>query len=142
MWWAQDIQFFGFAIIVAAWTAADLTSSIIQINIESPLGGDIQVARPGKFETVHKWTTWDIKWENYIGSMVGVSDIPLCYVTCHDIPVWWAEANDHNCIKYQVIQIGPAWGVDKMTVYTNLNACCLYGQGCSWIKAFGSHKDG
>ena len=72
MWWVKDCQSFGLAIIAAAWTAADLKSSITQINIESPSGGDIKVAHPGKVEIGHKLTKWDFKWENYISSIVGV----------------------------------------------------------------------
>ena len=59
VWWENDIQGCGLEIIMAAWTAADITSSIIQINIDSPLGGYIKVAHPGKVEIGHKWTTWD-----------------------------------------------------------------------------------
>ena len=60
--WSKYSQISELAIITATWTTADLTNSITQINIESPLGGDIKVAHPGKFETGHKWTTWDVKW--------------------------------------------------------------------------------
>jgi hypothetical protein len=27
-----------------------------------------------------------------------------------------------------------------MTIYTELKACCLDGEGWSWIKAYGAHK--
>ena len=76
---------------------------------ETPSGGDAKVAHPGIGETGHKWTTWDVKWENYIHSMVGVLGIPLYYVTCCVMPAGWTAANKHNHLIYQVIQIGPAW---------------------------------
>ena len=47
-----------------------MTSYITQINIESPSVGDIKVAHPGKVETGQTWTTWDVKWDNYIISRV------------------------------------------------------------------------
>ena len=51
------------------------------------------MAHPVKVETGNKWTTWDVKWDNYIGSMVVVLDIPLDYVMIHDIPVECTVAN-------------------------------------------------
>ena len=67
------------------------------------------MAHPGKVETGHKWTTWDVKWENYIGSIVGVSGIPLDYVARLDMPVGWMVVSEHDHLKYQVIHIGPDW---------------------------------
>ena len=124
-WWAKDTQHRGLEIIVAAWTAAEPTSSIMHINIESLLGRDIKVAHPGKVEIGHKWTTWVVKWGNYIGSMVGVLGIPLGYVMCSNMPVGWKAENEQNHLKYQPIQIDLAWEYDKMAVYTDLKACCL-----------------
>ena len=97
----------------------------MQINIESPSGGDIKAEHPGKVKTGHEWTTWDIKWGNYIGSMVGVLGIPLGYVMCSNMPVGWKAENEQNHLKYQPIQIDLAWEYDKMAVYTDLKACCL-----------------
>ena len=31
---------------------------------------------------------------------------------------------------------------DKMAVYTNVKACCLYVKGRSWIKLYNAQKDG
>ena len=135
VWWVNDFQCRSLAITAPTWTAADLTSSIMQINIESQSGGGIKVIHPVKVETRHKWMIWDFKWGNYIGSMVGLLVIPLYYVTHCDRPVVWTAANEHYCIKYQAINIGSEWESDKMTVYTKLKACCLDGKGRSWIKA-------
>ena len=85
--------------------------------------------------------TWDVKWENYIGPMVGVSSVPLDYVTRCDIPVGWTAANKNDWLKHQAVQIGSAWTANKMTVYNDLNSCCLDGEGWLWIKAFDAHKD-
>ena len=100
------------------------------------------MAHPGKVETGHKWTTWDVKWDNYIGSMVVVLDIPLDYVMIHDIPVECTVANEHYRLKYQVIHIVPDWEAGKMDVYTKLKACCLYGKVWSLIKSYDAHNDG
>ena len=54
------------------------------------------MAHPGKVETGHKWTTWNVKWNNYIGSMVGVSGIPLDYVTRNDMPVVWTTEKERD----------------------------------------------
>ena len=134
VWWTKDFQISDIVIIASVQTAAELTSSITQINIEYPLGGQMKVAHPDRAETGHKLMTWDVKWENYIGSMVRLSDIPLDQVTRHDMPVGWTVANKHDHLKYQEIQIGPAWESNKMSVYTKLKACCLDDQVCSWIK--------
>ena len=45
--------------------------------------------------------------------MVRVSGVPLDYVTCQDMPAGWTAANEHNRLKYQAIQIGPAWEAGK-----------------------------
>ena len=132
--WAKYYQRHGLVIIVSAQNTAELTSAITQINIEYPLGGQMKVAHPDRAETGHKLMTWDVKWENYIGSMVRLSDIPLDQVTRHDMPVGWTVANKHDHLKYQEIQIGPAWESNKMSVYTKLKACCLDDQVCSWIE--------
>ena len=58
------------------------------------------MAHPGKVEIGHKWTTWDVKLENYIESMVGVLGIPLYYVTRHNMPEGWTAANKHYRLKY------------------------------------------
>ena len=78
---------------------------------------------PGKVETGHKWTTKYVKWENYIGSMVGVLYIPLDYATCCDMPVGWTSENDKNRLKYQAMPISLAWEAKNMVFYTKLNAC-------------------
>ena len=73
--------------------------------------------------------------------MVAVLGISLDYVTRHDIPVLWTAENEHNHLKYQGIQIGPAWEADKTAVYTKLKACFLDGEFWSWIKVFDTQKD-
>ena len=57
VWWAKNCHSHGLEIMMTAWNEEYLTSSITQINIESPLGGEIKVAHPGEMETGHKWTT-------------------------------------------------------------------------------------
>jgi hypothetical protein len=141
IWWAKDRERRGIPIIAADWTPATLATSITQINIDAP-GGDTKVAHPGKVATGHNWTTWDIKWENYLGSMLGSSGVPLDYVTRRDMPAEWTAGNEHDALKYQAIQVGPAWEADKMTVYAELKACCLDGEGWAWIKAYDRNKDG
>ena len=76
---------------------------------ETPSGGDAKVAHPGIVETGHKRTPWDVKWENYIHSMVGVLGIPSDYVMRCVMPAGWTAANKHEHLRYQEIQIGPAW---------------------------------
>ena len=49
--WVKDCQRRSLAITEAIWTAADLTSSITQINTESQPEGYIKVEHPGKVET-------------------------------------------------------------------------------------------
>ena len=75
--------------------------------------------------TGHNWTASAIKWENYLGSMVGASGIPLDYVTRRAMPAGWTPGKEHAVHKYQAIQQGPAWETDKNTVYAELKACCL-----------------
>ena len=77
---------------------------------------------------------------NFVGSIVGLSGIPLYSVTCRNIPVGRTAVNEHDRLKNQAIYINLAWEANKMSVYKNLKACCLYGKGCLWIKAFGAHK--
>ena len=70
---------------MAAWTAAKLTSSIRQINIESSSRVKIKVPHPDKVETGHKWMTFDVNWgEVYLlrGSSIGYS-VVLCDVLRH-----------------------------------------------------------
>ena len=141
IWWAKDRQRRGLPITPAEWTMATLATSITQINIEAP-GGETKVAYPGKVATGHKWTTWDIKWENYLGSMMGASGIPLDYVIRRDMPDGWEPGNEHDILKYQAIQTGPAWETDKMTVYAELKACCLDSNGWAWIKQYDRMKNG
>ena len=61
--------------------------------------GYIKVEHPSKVETGHNWTTWDVKQENYIGSMVGVSGIALGYVTCRNMTAVWMVANYQYRLK-------------------------------------------
>ena len=138
----KNRQWRGLAIIAAVYTASDPTSSIMQINIEFPSVWDIKVSHPGKVETGHKWITWDVKWEHYIESMVGVSGINLNDVMRCDIPVGWAAMDEHNHLKYQAIQIGTAWDTDEMFFYTNIKAYWLDVEDWSCIKAFDAKNDG
>ena len=48
--WSKDNQCRGLEINADTWNTSDLTSSITHINIESPLGGYIKLAHPGKLE--------------------------------------------------------------------------------------------
>ena len=66
--------------------------------------------------------------------MLGVSVIPLDYVTHFDMPVGWTEMNGRNWLKHQAIQIGPDCEAKKMSLYTKLNACCLEGKCWPCIK--------
>ena len=141
IWWTKDRIRRGIEIVAADWNAAALADAVTQINIEQP-AGDAKVANPGKVETGHKWTTWDTKWENYLGSMVGASGIPLDYVTRRDVAPEWIAGNEHDRLKYQAIQDGAAWDKDRMTVYAELKACCLESDAWTWIKAFDNAKDG
>ena len=65
------------------------------------------MAHSGKLETGHKWTTWDVKWENCIVCMVGVYVIPLYYMTHWDMATGWTASSEHDCLKYQSMHIGP-----------------------------------
>ena len=99
VWREKDCQRRGLIFITAAWNSEELTSSVMQINIESPLVRDIKVTHPGKLERGHKCTTWDVKWENYIGSMVGVTRIPFESVTRRDMLAEWTAAKQERLIK-------------------------------------------
>ena len=74
--------------------------------------------------------------------MVWVLGITLDYVIRSDMPFLWMVANEHDQLKYQAIQIGLAWEANKMAVYTDIKACCLYCKVWLWIKAFDAQKDG
>ena len=53
---------------------------------------------------------------NYIGSIVGLSGIPLYSVTYCDIPVGRIAVNDHDRLKNQSMHIDQAWEANKMSV--------------------------
>ena len=82
VWLVRDFQRCGLKITAEVWNKEEMMSYITQINKDSQSIGDIKVSHYGKLETGNKRTIWDVKWGNYTGSMVGVSDIPLYYVTC------------------------------------------------------------
>ena len=142
VWWAKNFQHHCPEIITGAWASTELISSIMQINIESPLEGDIKVAHPGKDEIHQLWTIWVVRWENYISSVVGVFGIPLDYVKRCDIPIGLKAENDCDHLKYQAMQIGPDWEANKISVYVKLKAYFLDGEDSSWIKDFDTQKDG
>jgi hypothetical protein len=73
---------------------------------------------------------------------MGASGIPLDYVIRRDMPDGWEPGNEHDILKYQAIQTGPAWETDKMTVYAELKACCLDSDGWAWIKQYDRMKNG
>ena len=101
------------AIISAACTEANMKNFTTHINIEYLSGGDFKLEYHGKVETWHKWTAQDVDQDNYIGSMVGVLDITLDYVTRHNMKFGWTADNKHDSLKYQAIYIGPAWEANK-----------------------------
>ena len=131
VWQGKNLQRRGIEIIAAAQTVSEQKSYTTQINIERTLIGDIKVAHPGKMETGHKWTTWDVKWDNYIGTMAQLLGFPLDYVIRCEMPVGWTAANDHNQFKYQAIYNVPDWEANKMAVYTKTKDCFLDGEGRS-----------
>ena len=61
-----------------------------------------EVQRQGKVEIGVKWTVWDTKWGNFLGSLQEASGIQLDYVVWHDMPATWNPAidaaNDHDCL--------------------------------------------
>ena len=85
--------------------------------------------------------TWDVKWENYIISVVGSSVITLDYGTRRYMPEEWTAGNKHDRLKYDVIQIGQAWEDDKITVYTKINAGFLDVEVWLWIKVYATYND-
>ena len=50
--------------------------------------------------------------------------------------------NAHDLLKYEAVQVGPAWEADKMAIYAELKACCLDSDRWPWIKGFETHKYG
>ena len=105
--WAKDFQHRGLAITSAAWTTAELTSSITHINIDSPSGGDNKVVNPGKLLIGHKRMTLDDKFGELYwlhGRSIGYS-LRLCDTSRHANKM--DCRNEHDCLKDQAIQIGP-----------------------------------
>ena len=64
--------------------------------------------------------------------MVEVSGITMDYGTFCNMIVGQNLANEEDCLKYQAIYIGPYWESRKITVYTKIKVCCLYGEG-RWL---------
>ena len=73
-----------------------MAEAIKRVNSDTPKN---EVARPGKVETGIKWTMWDTKWENYLGSMMGASGIPLDYIARRKQPDGWTADNYHDRLK-------------------------------------------
>ena len=74
-----------------------MDEAIEHVNSDTP---QKEVARQGKDETGIKWTMWDTKWGKYLGSMMGVSGIPLDYIVRRKQPDGWTADNYHNHLKY------------------------------------------
>ena len=83
IYWAKDQRRQGVAIVAANWTVAVMLDKIERVNSVAP---PKEVERPSKMETGIKWTVWDTKWENYLGSLQGASGIPLDYIIRRYIP--------------------------------------------------------
>ena len=77
---------------------------------------------PGKVKTGYKWPTWDIKFDNFLGTRVGQTGIPLDNVTRRVMPAAWAAENAHELLNYEAVQVGPSWEADKTAVYAELKA--------------------
>ena len=141
--WARYQKRRGIAIVPGNWNNAALANAIERVNFETP---SKEVERPGKLEDLIKWTVWETKWENYLGSIFGASSIPLDYVIRRDMTAVWIAANDavneHDRLKYQAQHVGTSYDTDKMTVYGELKACCLDSECWEWIKIFDVQKDG
>ena len=50
----------------------------------------------------------------------------LCDMSQHASRTDYSERE--RSLKYQAIQVALVWGAQKMTVYTKLKSCCLYGK--------------
>ena len=139
--WAKDQVRHGETTAVANWNQVALVNAISMIDI-SARKTDTVVANPGRLEVGSKWVTWDILLENYIGSIIGESGVPLDYVIRRDQAAGWTAANEHDRLKYAAVQTGPAWDKDTMKVYVELKQACLLSEGWTWIKDFDNSKDG
>ena len=130
-------------IVSADWTTAKMSEAIERVKYDVLAK---EVERPGKLEIGVKWTVWDTKWENYLGSLQGALGILLDYVVRRYMPVTWNPttdaANKHECLKYQALMTGPSYETDRMTVCGELKACCLDSEGWACIKRFDRQKDG
>ena len=95
--WVRDQKRRGITIETANWTSQTMDEAIEHVNSDTP---QKEVARQGKDETGIKWTMWDTKWGKYLGSMMGVSGIPLDYIVRRKQPDGWTADNYHNHLKY------------------------------------------
>ena len=80
-----------------------------------------------------------VKWYRLHGRSIGYS-LGLCDVSRHVSCIYSGERA--LSFKYQAINIGPGWEVNKMAVYTELKSCWLDGKGWSWIKAYDAKNYG
>ena len=83
IYWDRDKKSRGMAIVAADWTTAQMADAIERVNSDVPAKG---LERPDKLDIGVNCTAWDIKWENYLGSLQGSSGIPLYYVVRRDMP--------------------------------------------------------
>ena len=87
-----------------------MAEAIKRVNSDKP---QKELARPGKVETGINWTLWYTEWENYLGSMMGASGIPLDYIVRKKQPDWWMADNDHDRLKYQALHVGPSYKITE-----------------------------
>ena len=79
IWWEKYCKQSGINLILAEFTWATMDDAIQKLNAGTPTGNKVYC--PRKVETGYKWTTWDIKFDNFLRMRVDQTEIPLDYVT-------------------------------------------------------------
>jgi hypothetical protein len=101
-----------------------------------------KVQQPSPVENGHKWSAWDIIFENYITSLHGVVNIPLDYVIRHTMPAGWMATNAHDLLKYALIHTRAAWNPDSIIMYHELKLFCMSTPACDWISEHNNTQSG
>jgi hypothetical protein len=120
-----------------------LTDADIRKNMSDNQETASKAADPGKLKVNTDYHTWIAGFTNYLGTIPGMTGIPLAYVIRKsELPVEEIDADYSTDLINRAPLVGPVYQADRRQVHMLITGKVLGEPAAEWIRDIERYKDG